>query len=100
MPDHVHLLIRVMNRIPRHIGFYMGQFMGGVSRKWSLLNDGNENLPKVFKDNYTDRPIYNNRRYNVAKKYIKDNPYRLAMRHHHQEFFRRVRIFLPCGGRK
>lgn len=91
MPDHVHILIRVMERIPKHIGFYLGQFMSAVTRSWRLYNDSDSSLPSVFKENYTDRPIYINERYVIAKKYIKDNPYRLAMRRVHPEFFRRVR---------
>lgn len=91
MPDHVHILIRVMARIPYHIGFYLGQFMSAVTRRWRFYNGDNPAIPNVFKENYTDRPIYNNDRYKIAKKYIKDNPYRLAMRKVHPEFFRRVR---------
>lgn len=91
MPDHVHLLIRVMERIPHHIGLYMGLFMRTVTLRWRIYNGGDSNIPSVFERNYTDRPIYNNDRYVIAKKYIKDNPYRLAMRRIHPEFFRRVR---------
>lgn len=91
MPDHVHLLIRIMDRIPHHIGFYLGIFMSGVTSKWRLYNGGNQDIPSVFENNYTDRPIYVNSRYEIAKKYIKENPYRLAMRKVHPEFFRRVR---------
>ena len=91
MPDHIHLLIRVMDRIPHHIGFYMGEFMSAVTHRWRIFNGANPSDAKVFEENYTDRPIYVNARYKVAKKYIKDNPYRLAMRRIFPDFFRRVR---------
>lgn len=102
MPDHVHMLFRVTQRLPKHIGFYISRMKAAVKKKWTdLKSSGNPEQnavdEEIFEENYTDRIIYASRSLDAVYKYIRDNPHRLAIRKLHPEFFCRIRK-LKIGG--
>lgn len=96
MPDHVHVLIRITQRLPKHIGFYISGVKAAVKKKWTALTiKENQGIAiseaEIFEENYTDRIIHRGRSLDAVFKYIKDNPHRLAIRKLHPEFFSRIR---------
>lgn len=93
MPDHVHLLINVKERLPRHIGYYIAEFKSGITKahRTKMFNPD----IKVFKGNYADRVILPEHSLDDVYKYIQHNPYRLAVRKSHAVFFSKERnIFI------
>ena len=89
MPDHLHLLIHVKERLPRHLGFYIAEFKSRVTAAWRLSR-GVETL-EVFEENYYDRIILPEHSLNDVYQYIRQNPYRLAVRKSSPEFFQKIR---------
>lgn len=95
MPDHVHLLIRVCNPLPKHLGFYIGNLTGAIGRDWAARN-GLEVTP-IFEEGYNDKIIGQKRSLDTIFQYIRDNPRRLAVRMAYPDFFRRLNE-LVIGG--
>lgn len=95
MPDHIHLLIHVRQRLARHLGYYIGILKSAVVDEWRQKN-GNPDLI-VFCSNYHDRIVLPEHDLNVIFQYIRQNPYRLAVRNMRPDFFRRLRGVLVCG---
>lgn len=91
MPDHIHILLYVKSRLHRPVGNYIAAWKAGVTKKWREIKD-NCNIT-VFKENFNDRIIYAHRDLNTIFEYIRQNPYRLAVRLYHPSFFQRRREF-------
>lgn len=96
MPDHVHMLFRVTERLPKHIGFYISKMKALIKKKWMDLKTKANPIQatvdeEIFEENYTDRIIYAKRSLDAVYKYIKDNPHRLAIRKLYPQFFCKVR---------
>ncbi|MBD5328321.1 MAG: hypothetical protein HDS03_00275 [Bacteroides sp.] len=98
MPDHVHILVRVLEKTPKKFGFYVNKLKVSIKIRWNEAN-GHSIMPPVFLPNYTDRIIFPWRSIQVIIEYIRWNPHRLAMRHLHPEFFRRSRPIMIEGRR-
>lgn len=93
MPDHIHLLIQTKERLPRHLGYYIAEFKSGITKAYRTKMS-NPKL-RIFQENYADRVILPEHSLDDVYKYIKHNPYRLAVRKFHSEFFRKERnIFI------
>lgn len=95
MPDHIHILLFVTDRLDRHLGKYLGQFKVRVGQAFREING--ESL-SIFEKDFDDRILHKKRSLDCVFKYIRENPYRLAIRRAHPEFFRRVRN-IEIGGR-
>lgn len=91
MPDHVHILLRVKEKITTHPGFYIKSLKDSINARWCLFKGMSNDGPVVFAENYTDRIVYADRSLDMLFRYIRENPHRLAVRKLHPEFFRRVR---------
>lgn len=89
MPDHVHALIQVKRRLAKPVGNAIGGLKSGISNAWRSMT-GNQRAV-VFEDGFNDRIIYSFRSVDVVKEYIRQNPYRLAIRRLHPEFFQKTR---------
>lgn len=89
MPDHIHLLIHVKEYLPRHLGYYIAEFKSKITQDWRLSN-GNDSL-EIFERNYHDRLILPEHSLDDVYQYIRQNPYRLAVRRMRPEFFRKTR---------
>lgn len=91
MPDHVHILLRVLERSEMHLGFYVTKLKGKVRENYSQLKGREINSEEIFKPNYCDKPLTRRRSLDGLFRYIRLNPHRLAMRRQYPEFFKRVR---------
>ena len=97
MPDHVHLLVRVKERMPRLLGEVIHDFKSLITSSLrNIMNDGNL---KVFTPNFNDKIIYPDRSLSDIFNYIRQNPYRLAVRRARPAFFRNHRN-IHVGGRE
>ena len=95
MPDHVHILLQVLERSEKALGYYVAALKVEIIKELARrLGNGD-----VFQKNYTDRIIHPRRSLDTVYKYIKDNPYRLAVRKACPGFFRKVRDFEIEGER-
>lgn len=96
MPDHVHILLRITERSPKALGYYIGNFTGGVRRAWR--NSTGLDYP-IFEKGYNDRIIGPKRSLDTVFRYIRTNPHRLAVRKFYPDFFRKV-YNVTIGGTK
>lgn len=93
MPDHVHLLIQVLERLEKAVGNDIRGFKTGISNKWRKAV--NDKSAKIFLPDFNDRIIFPHRKLEDIFQYIRQNPYRLAVRRSRPEFFRKERnIFI------
>ena len=82
MPDHLHGIIHVTERLPRHMGHVINGFKVGCNRVARELS-----LPPLWEEGYNDRILQGRGQLNAMFQYLKDNPRRLWTKHHHPEFF-------------
>lgn len=89
MPDHIHLLIRVKERLDRLLGDVLHDFKRDItSAVRKVLSSSNLN---VFTSGFNDKIIYTHRNLEDIYEYIRQNPYRLAVRQSRPDFFIRQR---------
>lgn len=91
MPDHIHILLRIKERSPKHLGYYIGMLTTIIRTeclKRGIIPD-NPNY-KIFEENYTDKIIHPGRKLDDIYRYIRENPHRLAMRHQYPHFYQRA----------
>lgn len=89
MPDHIHLLIHVKERLPVHLGCFIAKLKQSISKEWRKKR-WNQNL-QVFEEGYHDRIILPEHNLEDVYRYIRHNPYRLAIRWHRPDFFSRTK---------
>lgn len=95
MPDHVHLLLNVKRRLPRHLGVIIFELKRDISKNLRMIM-ANPDL-MVFEEGYNDRIIYPERKLDDIFTYIRHNPYRLAVRRSHPDFFSKSRNLFIDG---
>lgn len=95
MPDHIHMLIHVRQRLARHLGYYIGILKAAVVDEWRQKNKNPDLV--VFRSNYHDRIVLPEHDLNTIFQYIRQNPYRLAVRKFRPAFFQRRRGVIACG---
>lgn len=95
MPDHVHLLIQVKERLSRAVGNAIGGLMTGISKIWRELNSNPE--IDVFEKGFNDRIMYSFISLDAVCDYIRQNPYRLAVRRARPDFFQKQRNIFIWG---
>lgn len=91
MPDHVHLLLFVQNKLDEPIGKYIARFKVEVNNSAGGI--------KIFEDGFNDQILMKERSLDTLFNYIRENPRRLAVRRAYPEFFRRVNG-LEIGGQR
>lgn len=97
MPDHVHILLQVIEELPQHLGHYIGDFKILIAQTYSKRYH-KEVLPHdIFKANYTDRIVWSFIKLETIYTYIQENPHRLAMRIQYPQFFTRKRNLVIAG---
>lgn len=90
MPDHLHGIIHVRRKLPKHLGVLVNGFKKGcndVSREMGLGT--------LWEDGYQDSILTHDGQLKNMKNYINNNPLRLWTKLHNREFFvvrRDVRI--------
>lgn len=80
MPDHIHFLIFVKDRTPYHLGKYISKFKNAIRQEIGL---------SVFMTGFNDKILSVSRRLDDIFRYIKENPYRLAIKKANPDNFRR-----------
>lgn len=89
MPDHVHILLRVHDRLPKHIGQYIAWFKIKCTDACSALTGGpvSETM-RPFAPEYHDRLLKGKNQLPHLVRYIQDNPRRLALKRANKDLFR------------
>ncbi|MEE1021833.1 MAG: hypothetical protein U0L83_01650 [Muribaculaceae bacterium] len=82
MPDHLHLLVSVEQPLDEHLGILIARFKTKVNDTCGLKG--------IFKTGYNDQIIGPGRSLDAVFRYLRENPYRLAVRLEHPEYFSRT----------
>ncbi|MDE6340284.1 MAG: hypothetical protein K2K97_10935 [Muribaculaceae bacterium] len=88
MPDHIHFLVHVREKINRHLGKIIGGMMGGstsMARRQGLISEEQS----IFKEKYHDRVVNRNGQIDRLKHYMADNPRRLLIKRLCPDLFKR-----------
>lgn len=100
MPDHIHFIVWVTNPLSRHLGKYIGKLKTRITQAlWRLYPALKQNEVSTFASNYHDRILLKRNQLTTLKKYIADNPRRLAIKQLYSDFFRRI-IGVEINGEK
>lgn len=85
MPDHIHILLRVHDRLPMHIGQYVRWFKHQCTNLAAFpASNGN----CLFAPEYHDRQLTRRGQLNHMAQYIEDNPRRMALKRANRDLFR------------
>lgn len=82
MPDHLHLLISVEAPLDEILGRKIAAFKVFVNNR--------ANLEVIFEKGFNDQILTTSRNLDVIYRYLRDNPYRLAVRLANPDFFSRI----------
>ena len=85
MPDHLHFIVFVKERIPVHLGKVINGFKVGCNRAYKELVKGD--MPGLWEDGYNDLILDRDGQLQRMKAYIHDNPRRLAIKRNHADLF-------------
>lgn len=94
MPDHVHILFRVKEYMPRSLGSVIAVFKINASNQYLYLTNQKYAL---FNRKFNDQLGLKYKNIDTIFKYIRTNPYRLAVRQAYPEYFSKVREYTICG---
>lgn len=102
MPDHIHFIVHVTEKLRRHLGFELAIFKKTCTQRiHHLMHPAGDPLassPKqsTFDDNYTDTIALYIRHLDAMAKYIEDNPRRRAILRDYPDFFiRHITLTTP-----
>jgi REP element-mobilizing transposase RayT len=87
MPDHLHLVLFVKERLPKALGYYMASLKGACSRAvWTAMPelDLSRNRSPLFERGYNDRILFRDIQLDSFLHYVDDNPRRLLVRRRHR----------------
>lgn len=84
MPDHVHIILFVERQLERPLGMTLSGFVGACNSCYS-----EDTLEKLFTHGFHDRIINRPGQLDMCRKYVMDNPRRLAMKRANPDLFRR-----------
>lgn len=103
MPDHIHGIIYVTERLPRHLGHVINGFKKGCNdamRKYLGTVECSEALPRttthpqkqpgtglLWQQGYHDRILTHKGQLSTLFQYVADNPRRLWLKRRHKEYF-------------
>ncbi len=85
MPDHLHAIFFVKERISVHLGKVINGFKVGCNRAYKELV--NSDQPRLWEDGYNDVILDKAGQLQRMKAYIHDNPRRLAIKRNHPDLF-------------
>lgn len=97
MPDHIHGILYVTDRLPRHLGHVINGFKKGCRDRVQLSEAGVEYseaaprttglIPLQWQRGYHDRILTHRGQLATLFRYIDDNPRRLWLKRNHKEYF-------------
>lgn len=100
MPDHLHFIIFVKERIPSHLSRVVNGYKGGCTRIYrQLVQQGllNESQPALWEEGYNDRILDGKNHLQRMMDYIDDNPRRLAIKRNRPDYFQVQRDIQLAG---
>ncbi len=83
MPDHLHGIIYVKERLPRHLGHVINGFKVACNRVVREFS-----MPRLWEEGYNDRILHHKGQLDAMIKYLIDNPRRLWAKRHNPEQFK------------
>ena len=83
MPDHLHGILYVSERLPRHLGHVINGFKIGCNKAARELS-----LGPLWEEGYNDRIMRNKEMLKRVIEYLVDNPRRLWVKRNEPEMFR------------
>lgn len=89
MPDHVHILLFVTREIKAPLGHVIA-----AMKAMATQGCGGKT---VFAPGFNDQILKQTRSLDTIFRYIRENPYRLAVRRANPDYFRRVNRLMLCG---
>lgn len=87
MPDHIHLVLKVTERLKRHLGNELAGFFGACTKHYDMLLWKEHENP-LF-DPFFDRIIRDSDQFDRAVRYVDDNPRRYILKRRNPDLFRR-----------
>ena len=104
MPDHLHGVLQVTERLPRHLGHVVNGFKKGCNDAWKQLRTGCEadceadarntltpttlvEEENIWEWGYHDRILSHKGQLDRMFKYLRDNPRRLWVKRNNSQFF-------------
>lgn len=91
MPDHLHLLLFVEEPTQEILGRIIARFKVTVNKEAGMT--------EVFAKGFNDQILKSTRSLDTLFRYLRENPYRLAVRRAYPDFFRRV-YGVTIGGKR
>lgn len=92
MPDHLHMIISVEDKLNETVGRKLGAFKVGVNHLTGI--------DQVFEKGFNDQILTKSRKLDIIYNYLRANPYRLAVRRACPDFFTRCNNLIigdtPC----
>ena len=88
MPDHIHGIVYVKEKLPKPVGDTIRGFKSGVTSELRKVSS-NANL-EVWEESYHDRIIMNSETFREERRYIDDNPRRYCLCKAHPNLFVKV----------
>ena len=96
MPDHLHFILFVKERLPVHLGKVIIGFKVGCNRAYrSLMAAGGQSM--LWENGYNDRILEGPGHLQRMKEYLRDNPHRHAVKRARPDLFT-VRQGVQAGG--
>lgn len=93
MPDHIHMVLHVKERLERMLGYHLAGLTGGCSCQLRELADSND--LRLFQP-FHDLIIFNYPQLDRAIKYVDDNPRRLIFKQLYPNLFK-CRLHVRIG---
>ena len=97
MPDHVHILLRIMEWSEYHLDYYIEALVRNISAIFSKRIGRQTSVSDIFIPGYCDKPLLRNRSLDGLFRYIRENPHRLAIRRLYPQFFQPTRKLIING---
>lgn len=94
MPDHIHFVLQVTERLKKKLGYEMTGFFGACSRHYNELGSFPEF--KTLFQRFHDNIIFNYDQLKKAIQYVQDNPRRAIIKRTHPDLFKRY-LHLKIG---
>ena len=115
MPDHIHLLLRIIEPLPHPLGTVINGFNIGVRRAWKALMADMQCQPpdtvpqrvfplpqadgalRIFERGFNDEVVSRAGQLNAYYEYMRLNPWRLLLKRQHPELFTKIwgKEYLP-----
>ena len=90
MPDHLHFIVFVKERIPCHLSQVVNGYKGGSTLRYrQLIQQGQagDSTTTLWEQGYNDRILEGKNHLQRMMDYLDDNPRRLAIKRTHPEYF-------------